>query len=451
MNDEVLKVAVVGGGPAGMYVAAALLEACQPVTVDILDRLPTPYGLLRYGVAPDHQKMKSLQKTLQRTLADERVRFVGAVEVGTTVTIADLRSHYHAVVYTFGASADRHLDIPGEDLPGVASATEFVNWYSGHPDVPADRFTLDMTSAVVVGVGNVAVDVARILLKRVPDLEHTDIPQPVLDRLAESRITDVHILGRRGPVQAKYTTKEFTELGRLDGVDVLVDPGHLVLDPRSATMLEQAGKGIVANHRVLHEWSLRGLVGAPRRLHLHYWTRPTRLVGPKHLREVVTQRTQFDETGRLLTLDGELHIPARLLLRSVGYRGVAVPGVPLDDSGVVPNDGGRVLRDGVTSPGEYAAGWIGRGPVGILGTNRRDAKGVVERMATDRPMLMTRPVVKEDLINRLQLAGLVVDKQGWQRIDVAEQELGEDHGRERTKLADVSELLAAARDPEHWP
>lgn len=434
-----------------MYVADALLASDRDVRVDIFDRLPTPFGLLRYGVAPDHQKMKTLQRTLQRTLDDDRVRFVGAVEVGTTVTVADLRHHYHAVAYTFGASSDRRMGVPGENLPGNASATDFVNWYSGHPDVPADRFTLDMTTAVVVGVGNVAVDVARILLKPVSDLEGTDIPQPVLDRLAASRITDVHILGRRGPVQAKYTTKELTELGQLHDVDVMVDPVDLELDPLSQTALDQAGKGIAANHRVLQEWAGRAPTGAARRLHLHYWTRPTRLVGEDALEAVVTQRTRFDETGQLHTLPGESQIPALLLLRSVGYLGIAIPGVPLGDDGIVPNDHGRVLRDDAPSPGEYVAGWIGRGPVGVLGTNRHDAKDVVELMLADAPTLLARTLAAADLVDRLRHRGHVVDKWGWQRIDEAEQALGAAKGRDRTKLAIMADLMEAARDATKPP
>lgn len=224
-----LKVAVVGAGPAGMYVADALIyQKDVPVQVDIYDRLPTPFGLLRYGVAPDHLKMKSLARALQRTLDDDQVRFFGNVKVGTDVSVEELCQGYHAVAYTFGASGDRRLSIPGEDLAGSASATDFVNWYSGHPDVQPDRFDLSgVTSAVVVGVGNVAVDVSRVLVKSVTDLRSTDIPEAVLERLAASGVTDVHVLGRRGPTRAKFTSKELRELGQLDGVDVVVDPAHL--------------------------------------------------------------------------------------------------------------------------------------------------------------------------------------------------------------------------------
>lgn len=442
---ETLKVAVVGAGPAGMYVADALVfQQDFPVRVDVFDRLPTPFGLLRYGVAPDHLKMKALASALQRTLDDERVRFLGNVEVGRDITVEELRTHYSAVVYTFGASTDRRLDIPGEDLPGSASATEFVNWYSGHPDVPCDRFDLRARTAVVVGVGNVAVDVARILVKDVDELASTDLPTDVVKVLRDSAIADVHLLGRRGPLQAKFTHKELRELGELTGVDVLVDPNDLALSDEEVDLLE-AEPALQRNLDTLREWSAREPSGAARRLHLHFYTRPVELVGPEAVTGVVIERTALDSHGRAVPTGQSTLLPAQLVLRSVGYRGVALVGVPLDEgTGTVPHELGRVVRNGAVSPGEYVAGWVGRGPVGVLGTNRADAEVVVERLLADAPELKEAPDV--DVREVLTARGIdVVGCDGWNQIDSAEIARGRDEGRRRSKLATWGELLSAAR------
>lgn len=445
MSQE-LRVAVVGAGPAGMYVADALIyQKDVPVRVDIFDRLPTPFGLLRYGVAPDHLKMKSLARALQRTLDDDRVRFFGNVTVGKDITVDELRQGYHGVAYTFGASSDRRLSIPGEDLAGSTSATDFVNWYSGHPDVPQDRFDLSgVTSAVVVGVGNVAVDVSRVLVKSLPDLRGTDIPDTVLGRLAASGVTDVHVLGRRGPTHAKFTSKELRELGELDGVDVVVDPAHLDLTEDDKAELA-AKPGLSHNLDILQEWGERGIRGAPRRLHLHFWSRPIEALGEAgRLTAVRIEPTRL-EGGHVVT-DGEpYNLPAQLLLRSVGYQGLALPGLPLHaEDFTVPHTDGRVHRDGEVSPGEYVAGWIGRGPVGVLGTNRSDADAVVDRMLEDVPVLLEREL-DADVETLLAVRGIAcVDCDGWSAIDQAEIMLGKGQGRPRSKIATWDELLAAA-------
>ena len=442
-----LRVAVVGAGPAGMYVADALVfQQDVPVRVDVFDRLPTPFGLLRYGVAPDHLKIKSLARALQRTLDDERVRFFGNVHVGSDLSVDELRAGYHAVAYTFGASADRRLGIPGEDLAGSSSATDFVTWYSGHPDVPADRFHLgDVRAAVVVGVGNVAVDVSRLLIKGEEALRETDTPVQVLERLAGSGIADVHVLGRRGPVHATFTPKELKELGDLAGVDVVVDPAQLVLSDADRARLA-AEPALQRNLDTLGEWAQRRPTGAPRRLHLHFWTRPVEVLGAGgRVRAVRVEPTRL-EAGRVVA-DGPPHdLPAQLLLRSVGYRGVELAGVPLhDETCTVPHVDGRVHRHGQVSPGEYVAGWIGRGPVGVLGTNRSDAEGVVERLLGDAPALLARelgPPVDGLLAER----GVApVDGAGWTAIDAAEVDRGRELGRPRSKLATWDELLGAAR------
>lgn len=440
-----LRVAVVGAGPAGLYVADALVyQKDVPVQVDVFDRLPTPFGLLRYGVAPDHLKMKSLAKALQRTLDDDAVRFFGNVEVGRDITVDELRASYHAVVYTFGASADRRLDIPGEDLPGSSSATDFVTWYSGHPDVPPERFDLtDVTSVVVVGVGNVAVDVARVLVKDVAALRTTDVPESVLARLERSGVTDVHVLGRRGPTHAKFTPKELRELGELEGVDVVVDPAQLELADDELTEIA-AQPGLGQNVDLLRGWSERGLTGAPRRLHLHFWARPLEVVGDDRVRAVRVEPTRL-EGGKVVAAGEPEELPAQLLLRSVGYRGIELRGVPLhDETFTVPHTDGRVHRGKEVSAGEYVAGWIGRGPVGVLGTNRSDAESVVERILEDVPALLQRQP-SSDVEALLRERGVkAVDCAGWTAIDATEVELGRGLGRARSKVATWQELLAAA-------
>ena len=440
-----LRVAVVGAGPAGLYLADGLLfQKDHPVQVDVYDRLPTPFGLLRYGVAPDHLKMKSLARALQRTLDDPRVRLLGNVQIGRDITVDELRASYHAVAYCFGASTDRRLDIIGEDLPGSESATDFVTWYSGHPDVPKDRFVLDAETVVVIGVGNVAVDVARVLVKDVEVLSTTDLPPHVLDALRASAVRDVHMLGRRGPLHAKFTHKELLELGELDGVDVVVDPASLVLTKEEEHLLEEH-PALARNLELLREWWERGLTGARRRLHLHFWRRPAALQGHARLQSVLVEPTSLDADGRVVTTGPPVELPAQMVLRSVGYRGTALPGLPLDpETGTIPSEDGRVLRDDAVSVGEYVAGWIGRGPVGVLGTNRADAEAVVERLLSDVPQLRP-PLADDDPLALLRSRGVdVVDDAGWSRIDAAEVALGQSLGRARTKLVTWEDLVGAS-------
>ena len=445
MTQE-LRVAVVGAGPAGMYVADALTYQKQlPARVDVFDRMPTPFGLLRYGVAPDHLKMKSLARSLQRTLNDERVRFFGNVNVGSDVTVDELRSAYHAVVYSFGASSDRQLDIPGEDLAGSTSATDFVSWYSGHPDVPEDRYQLEgVSSAVVVGVGNVAVDVSRVLVKSVDELRQTDIPEPVLARLAHSGVTDVHVLGRRGPVHARFTSKELKELGELDGVDVLMDPAQLELSSEDQEELA-AEPAQQRNLDIMAEWAERGATGAPRRLHLHFWSRPVEVLGAEGRMTAVRIEPTRLQDGRVVADAPRYDLPAQLMLRSVGYRGVELPGVPLhDDTYTVPHVDGRVHRNEEVSVGEYVAGWIGRGPVGVLGTNRSDAESVVDRLLEDVPVLLQQELSGSVEALLAERGVNCVDCDGWLAIDAAEVARGSALGRPRTKIATWDQLLAAA-------
>ena len=395
-----LNVAVVGSGPAGLYAAEALVKQAAalpvpvPLRVDVIDRLPTPYGLVRYGVAPDHKSIKSIAQYLRKVLESPDVRFVGGVHLGEDVTRDDLLSAYDAVIYATGAMRDRRLGIPGEDLPGSYAATDFVNWYCGHPDMDSAAFTLDAESVAVIGVGNVAVDVARILARDPAELHATDVPQPVLDALHASKVREVHMIGRRGPAHAKFTTKELRELGELPGVEVVVHAHEADLN---AFDLVGHGAGLVESDRrvrgnlvAISKWAQGGssepaASGHDARLIVRFWLRPVEILGTERVSGITLERTAiaadgaFGGTGEFETLS------AQMVLRSVGYQSVPLPGVPFDPrASVVPNALGRVLgEDGSPLPGEYVAGWLKRGPTGVIGTNKSDAAETVRCLLED--------------------------------------------------------------------
>ena len=483
-----LNVAVVGSGPAGLYTAEALikqgakLEPPCNVLVDVLDRLPTPYGLVRYGVAPDHKSIKSIADYLRGVLEHEGVRFVGGVHLGDDVTRDDLLACYDAVVYATGAMRDRRLGIPGEDVPGSYAATDFVNWYCGHPDVDPDRFTLDAESVAVIGVGNVAVDVARILVRDPAELRETDVSQPVLEALTASKVREVHMIGRRGPAQAKFTTKELRELGELAGVDVTIGRGEADLDAfdesgQSAT-LATSDRHVRGNYTVISDWAGRAPAGAARRLTLRFWLSPVQIHGTEQVEGLTLERTRLDADGRL-TGTGEFErLDVQMVLRSVGYQSVPLPGVPFDErSYIVPNDEGRVLGpDGRPLPGEYVAGWLKRGPTGVIGTNKSDAAQTVRSLLADlaggpgpddvqlpRPGLLPLPGIPPgegdpdaaatDVSQpwSARFAALLAERgvrpvgyDDWLRIEAAEKDLAASLGRgARVKLASRAHLHEA--------
>ncbi|MCK7621735.1 FAD-dependent oxidoreductase [Streptomyces sp. RS10V-4] len=450
-----LRVAVIGSGPSGVYTAQSLVgqEEVPDVEVYVLDRLPCPYGLVRYGVAPDHEKIKSLQNNLRTVLEHPRVHFLGNVEVGSGgVGLAELREMFHAVVFCVGAATDRHLDIPGEALPGSHPATDFVAWYSAHPDAADGGFALTARSAIVIGVGNVAVDVARMLSRGAAELAATDMPQGALGALAESRVEEVWMVGRRGPAQAKFTTKELRELGALPGTEVVVRPEELALDPGYR---DPAGlpAPVRRNVEVLRDWAERPVaraagVGRPRRIHLRFFLRPVEILGDAAtgVRAVRFERTVPDGRGGVRGTGEREEIAGQLVLRSVGYRGVPQPGLPFDPAtGTVPHAGGRVLVDGAPDPGVYVAGWIKRGPTGVIGTNRPCAKETATALLADAAGLVRRPVAA-DPVAALERAGArPVPWQGWLAIEAAEAAWGRGLGRGTVKLADRAELLRAAR------
>ena len=440
-----LRVAVVGSGPAGFYTADYLLEA--GAQVDVLERLPTPWGLVRLGVAPDHPELKTASRIFEKTAAKDGFRFFGNVEVGADVAHHDLLRLYDAVVYTVGAQTDRRLGIPGEELEGSWAATEFVAWYNGHPDYQHLEFDLSNERAVVIGNGNVAVDVARILARTEDELAPTDITDESSAALVASSIADVVMLGRRGPAQAAFTPPELKELGELGGADVFVDPAELELDPASEASLETAGARARRNVNILREFAARTPEGKPKRLALRFCVSPVQILGEGRVEaiEVVRNELVAGDDGQIRAVPTEEVevIPCGLVLRSVGYRGVALPGVPFDERrGVIANEQGRVSEQ----PRVYTAGWIKRGPSGVIGTNKKDAAETCERLLEDAAagLLEAEGGELEELLRGRGLD--FVEYAGWQAIDEHERGLGAPRGRPRVKLTSWDELLAKARE-----
>ena len=454
------RVAIVGAGPAGAFAAACLLRARGDAEIDLFERLPTPWGLLRAGVAPDHQEIKRLQDTFDRETLARGCRFLGNVEVGVDVSHSELMRHYQAVIYATGAQTDKSLGIPGEDLPGSYAATEFVAWYNGHPDYRGLEFDLSARRAVVIGNGNVAADVTRVLALSAGELERTDIADHALEVLRESRIEEVIVLGRRGPAQAAFTSAELRELGHLEGVDMCVDRDDVELDPVSRKWLAEDGTFTARkNVELLRDFAARpARPDAPRRIELRFLRSPTEIRGNGMVEAIDVRRNELAraEDGRLAArpLDEAVEtIECGLVLRSVGYRAVPLPDVPFDERHfVLPNKQGRVLApDGETLPGVYAVGWIKRGPTGILGTNKRDADETVSCLAQD---LGAQALPQPQNPERDQIDALLAERkpdlvtvEGWRAIDGQELERGRSEQRPRVKLASREELLAAASTP----
>jgi ferredoxin/flavodoxin---NADP+ reductase len=450
------RVAIVGAGPAGAFAAASLLRAYGDAEIDLFERLPTPWGLLRGGVAPDHQEIKRLDERFDRDTLDRGCRFLGNLEVGVDISHADLARHYSAVIYATGAQTDKSLGIPGEDLPGSWAATEFVAWYNGHPDYRELDFDLSAERAVVIGNGNVAADVTRILSLSAAELERTDVADHALAALRESRIREVIVLGRRGPAQAAFTSAELRELGNLEGVDTRVDPAMVELDPISRRWLADEGTFTARkNVELLREFAARpARVDADRRIELRFLRSPVEIRGDGRVEAVDIRRNEIvrgdDGSLKARALGEEVEtVECGLVFRSVGYRAVPLPDVPFDERYfVLPNERGRVLTaDGKPLPGVYAVGWIKRGPTGILGTNKRDAEETVGCLVEDLRAGALPPPAGSDPIDALlaerKLDVVTVD--GWRAIDAAELESGKSQGRPRVKLASREELLAASR------
>ncbi|QYC39594.1 NADPH-ferredoxin reductase FprA [Nonomuraea coxensis DSM 45129] len=431
-----LRVAVIGSGPAGIYTAEALVkQSAGAVRVDVLERLPTPYGLVRYGVAPDHTSIKSIANYLKRVLELPQVRFLGGVTLGEHLSVADLLRHYDAVVYCTGAMVDRRLGIPGEDLPGSVAATDFVNWYCGHPDVDPSRFTLDSPEVAVIGVGNVAVDVVRVLARTADELSRTDVPHDVLQRLSESQVKAIHMIGRRGPEHAKFTLKELRELGELDNADVVVRP-------EEARVLGSGfSRQVQGNVDVIQAWAAREPVGRARRLDVRFWMRPVEILGAERVEGLRLERTRLSPEGRVVGTGEFETLPVGMVLRSVGYQSVPLPGVPFsEETMTVPNQAGRVRER------EYVAGWLKRGPTGVIGTNKSDAAETVRTLLADLEGREGVPATAtiDALLAERGVRPVTYDE--WQAIEAAETELAKSLGRgDRVKLVGLEAMLRACR------
>src|SRR3954453_5597498 len=452
MSTETRRAAVIGAGPAGFYACEDLLK--RGFEVDLYDALPTPFGLVRSGVAPDHPKIKSVTRRYEKTASDPGFRFFGGVELGTDIAREDLFERYHGVVYAIGTMADNRLGIAGEDRPGSHSATEFVAWYNGHPDYADHEFDLSATRAVVIGNGNVAIDVARMLVLDPDEVQVTDTADHAIEGLMAAQVVHVIMLGRRGPPQAAVTNPGLRELGELTRSDIIVDPAELELDEYSARWLEEHGdKTSRRNVEILREYSQREPAGKSHRIEMRFLRSPLELLGDDNegpVSGIRVVRNQINEELRAVSTGEEEVIVCGLVLRSIGYRGRPLPDVPFDEKcGLIRNDGGRVTdEEGQAIPGEYAVGWIKRGPSGVIGTNKKDASDTIAKLLEDveagrlnEPARPGAGAVEPWL--RSQVPGLVTWT-GWQAIDRHETSAGEPHGRPRVKGVRVPEMIAIA-------
>lgn len=442
-----VKVAVIGAGPAGIYAADILLKTAAErdikVTVDILERLPAPYGLVRYGVAPDHPRIKGVISALRDVLDRGDIRLFGNIEVGKDVSVDDLRARYNAIIVATGAVQDAPLGIPGIDLPGSFGAAEFVNWFDGHPDVPRE-WVLDAASVGVIGNGNVALDVARMLAKHVTDLMPTEIPDNVASGLADSKITDVHVFGRRGPHQTKFTPLELRELGEVPDVDIVLDPKDF--EPNEWDEAELAAtnqRKVIA--RIFNSWLARPAGNASRRIHLHFYSQPVAVMGDTQVTGLRLAHTERDEDGAFVATGETYDIALGQIYRAVGYYGSPLEDLPFA-GGVIANAGGRVASAGI-----YTTGWIKRGPVGLIGSTKSDARETVANLLEDVSAGKLLQPTAGDITELIASRGIeVTDLDGWHKLDAFERALGRSASPERERIKVVSRegMLKASRDAE---
>lgn len=447
--EHPLRIAIVGSGPSGFYATEALLKSGLAVRIDMFERLPAPYGLVRNGVAPDHPKLKQAIEVYDKIAQAPEFNFVGNVTIGRDLTVDELKQAFHAVIFACGSEADRRLGVPGEDLPGSHTATEFVGWYNAHPDYRDRTFDLSHEVAVIIGQGNVAADVSRILAKTEDELKHTDIAAHALEVLAESRVRHIYVIGRRGPAQAKFTPKELREFGDLADCQPVVDPEELKLNPESETELkEKTNFGSLKVYELFREFSRLPPSSKRRRCTFTFLKSPVELVGRGRLEKIVLEKNRLEGEpfNQMARGTGEkMEIECGILFRSIGYRGVPISGVPFDERrGVFPNQDGRITSNGAAVPQLYAAGWIKRGPTGIIGTNRADAIATVAALLADLPKLdSSQKPGAESLYPLLKQRNVrAVFYRDWKRIDQREIERGQPHGKPREKFAYVHEMLS---------
>lgn len=461
MTDKtVLRIAVVGSGPSGFYAVERLLKNDTSLEIDMFDRLPTPYGLVRGGVAPDHQKIKSVTKVYDKIAENPRFHFFGNVEIGRDITFEEMVTYYHGIIFAVGAQTDKRMDIPGEDLIGSYAATEFVAWYNGHPDYRHLEFDLSGESVAVVGLGNVAMDVARILARTPEELKETDIAEHALEALSKSKVKNIYLLGRRGPAQAAFTNPEIKELGKMQDADIVVDPSEVVIDPLSQGYLDSpdVDKKDVQNVKILQEYAQQGPKGLSRRIIARFLVSPTELLGTERVEavKIVKNELQLSKDGsiRPKATDQSEIIPISLIFRSIGYQGVPIQGVPFYEKwGIVPNKEGRVVKEFGSDEvvqGVYVVGWIKRGPSGIIGTNKPDAYETADHLLEDAaanhiltPTNPTREAV-ESLLAERNIP--YVTYEDWKILDQLEVERGAAIGRPRVKFTVVDEMLSALRE-----
>ena len=444
-----LRVAIVGAGPAGIYAADILSKSGLEVSIDLFERLPAPFGLVRYGVAPDHPRIKQIIVALHKILDRGDIRLLSNVDYGTDVTLEDLRRFYDAVIFSTGAIRDADLAIPGIDLPGSYGAADFVSWYDGHPDVPR-TWPLEAQHVAVIGAGNVALDVARMLSKHPQDLLPTEIPANVHDGLLTNPVTDVHVFARRGPAQVKFSPLELRELGHVPDVDVVVYPEDFDFDEGSMAAIHSSNqtKQVV---KTLTDWTLKEPeeLTASRRIHLHFLHRPAAVLGDDHVTGLRTERTVLTGDGSVAGT-GQMHDwPVEAVYRAVGYFGSPLPGLPFDEvAGVIPNQEGRVVTpDGSQMSGVYTTGWIKRGPVGLIGHTKSDASETIKHLVSDADRLQPATDPDPHAVTALLAERGVghVEWSGWMLLDAYEQSLGQPHGRERVKVVPREEMLAVIR------
>ncbi|QHC65842.1 FAD-dependent oxidoreductase [Rathayibacter sp. VKM Ac-2759] len=446
-----LRLAIVGAGPAGIYAADLMIKAEKKfdVSIDLFEQLPAPYGLVRYGVAPDHPRIKGIITALREVLDRGDIRIFGNVHFGTDITLEDLKRHYNAVIFSTGAIRDAPLEIPGVELEGSYGAADFVSWFDGHPDVPR-TWPLEAASVAVIGNGNVALDVSRMLAKHADDLLPTEVPPNVYEGLKVSPVTDVHVFGRRGPAQVKFTPLELRELGELRDVDMIVADEDFVMDPASQAAIE-TNKQVMVINRVLNQWRTREVGAASRRLHLHFWAKPLEFVddGEGRVAAIRYERTEPDGEGGVRGTGEIREVPVQAVYRAVGYFGSPLDGLPFDERrGVIPNREGQVLDDEDQQVhGVYATGWIKRGPVGLIGHTKSDAMETVAHVLNDQASWWTPAHPEESaivaLLEEREIA--YTDLDGWHRLDEHEMALGAPEGRVRVKVVPREDMIAISR------
>ncbi len=450
-TERPLRVAVIGAGPAGTYASDILSKSDIDVSIDIIERLPAPFGLVRYGVAPDHPRIKQIVVALANVLGRGDIRLLANVDIGTDLSLEDLREHYDAVIFATGAFKDADLNIPGIELEGSYGAADFVSWFDGHPDVPR-TWPLEAKEVAIFGVGNVALDVARILAKHPKDLASTEVPANVMEILEKSPVTDVHVFGRRGPAQVKFSPLELRELGHVPDVDVIVYPEDYDFDEASMEAAEK-NKQTKQVVKTLTDWTLREPTGASRRIHLHFLQAPHEVLGEDgKVSAVRVERTALQGDGNVKGTGEFIDYPVQAVYRAVGYYGTEVEGIPFDQSrGVISNEGGRVVAGGDVVPGYYATGWIKRGPVGLIGHTKSDAQETIANLVEDAPRLYAESEAgaeqrsPDSLLRLLQARGVeVVQWEDWELLDAHERALGEADGRERVKVVPREEMTAIA-------